>query len=400
MRQDVRFFGFVPAPHAGGALPDGVRVRVPLALRGLRSAAARGDGLRHAGRDLAPLVAARGGRRRRAARRSLQRGGRSPRASTRLLDDADLRQRLIERGRVRAASFSWERSVRQGTPATSKALGRRRSPPRLEATSVRVALVHDWLTGMRGGEKVLLSLARLFPEAPIFTLLHVRGSVAPELEAARDPNALSSSACPRSRALPPLPAALPGGRRRARPARLRPRASRARTASPRACAPAPGARPRLLLPHADALRLGPLRRLLRPGPRLAARAARRCVRVAATRCAPGTCATAARVAPLRREQPITSPARIRRYYGRESRGDPAARRHRASSPPVRIAPGDYDLSSLRSRPTSASSWRSTPIAAPAGRCGSSAAVRRPRACARSRRPEARFLGQRRRRGAA
>jgi len=35
---------------------------------------------------------------------------------------------------------------------------------------------------MRGGEKVLLSLARLYPEAPIFTLLHVRGSVAPELE--------------------------------------------------------------------------------------------------------------------------------------------------------------------------------------------------------------------------
>ncbi len=48
---------------------------------------------------------------------------------------------------------------------------------------MRVALVHDWLTGMRGGEKVLLSLARLFPEAPIFTLLHVRGSVAAELEA-------------------------------------------------------------------------------------------------------------------------------------------------------------------------------------------------------------------------
>jgi glycosyltransferase involved in cell wall biosynthesis len=36
---------------------------------------------------------------------------------------------------------------------------------------------------MRGGEKVLLSLARIFPEAPIFTLLHVKGSVAPELEA-------------------------------------------------------------------------------------------------------------------------------------------------------------------------------------------------------------------------
>ena len=35
---------------------------------------------------------------------------------------------------------------------------------------------------MRGGEKVLLSLARLFPKAPVFTLLHVPGSVAPELE--------------------------------------------------------------------------------------------------------------------------------------------------------------------------------------------------------------------------
>ncbi len=35
---------------------------------------------------------------------------------------------------------------------------------------------------MRGGERVLLSLARLFPDAPIFTLLHVKGSLAPELE--------------------------------------------------------------------------------------------------------------------------------------------------------------------------------------------------------------------------
>jgi glycosyltransferase involved in cell wall biosynthesis len=35
---------------------------------------------------------------------------------------------------------------------------------------------------MRGGEKVLLSLARLFPDAPIFTLLHVRGSLDAELE--------------------------------------------------------------------------------------------------------------------------------------------------------------------------------------------------------------------------
>ena len=35
---------------------------------------------------------------------------------------------------------------------------------------------------MRGGEKVLLSLARMFPDAPIHALLHVRGSLDPELE--------------------------------------------------------------------------------------------------------------------------------------------------------------------------------------------------------------------------
>jgi len=48
---------------------------------------------------------------------------------------------------------------------------------------VKVAVVHDWLTGMRGGEKVLLSLLKIFPRAPLFTLLHVKGSVAPEIEA-------------------------------------------------------------------------------------------------------------------------------------------------------------------------------------------------------------------------
>jgi glycosyltransferase involved in cell wall biosynthesis len=35
---------------------------------------------------------------------------------------------------------------------------------------------------MRGGEKVLLSLVRLFPEATLFTLLHVPGSVDPQIE--------------------------------------------------------------------------------------------------------------------------------------------------------------------------------------------------------------------------
>jgi len=41
---------------------------------------------------------------------------------------------------------------------------------------VKVALVHDWLTGLRGGERVLEQLCLLYPEADIFTLLHVEGS--------------------------------------------------------------------------------------------------------------------------------------------------------------------------------------------------------------------------------
>jgi glycosyltransferase involved in cell wall biosynthesis len=50
-------------------------------------------------------------------------------------------------------------------------------------SSARAVLVHDWLTGMRGGEKVLEQLARQFPAAPIFTLLHLAGAVSAELEA-------------------------------------------------------------------------------------------------------------------------------------------------------------------------------------------------------------------------
>lgn len=47
---------------------------------------------------------------------------------------------------------------------------------------MKIALVHDWLTGMRGGEKVLLALLRLFPGADLYTLFWKRGSVHPEIE--------------------------------------------------------------------------------------------------------------------------------------------------------------------------------------------------------------------------
>jgi glycosyltransferase involved in cell wall biosynthesis len=63
--------------------------------------------------------------------------------------------------------------------------------------SPRVVLVHDWLTGMRGGEKCLEVLCRRWPQARLFTLLHRRGAVSEPIEALR----------PRASALNRLPGA-------------------------------------------------------------------------------------------------------------------------------------------------------------------------------------------------
>jgi len=47
---------------------------------------------------------------------------------------------------------------------------------------MKIALVHDWLTGMRGGEKVLELLCELFPDAPLYTLLHNQGAMSACIE--------------------------------------------------------------------------------------------------------------------------------------------------------------------------------------------------------------------------
>jgi glycosyltransferase involved in cell wall biosynthesis len=49
-------------------------------------------------------------------------------------------------------------------------------------SGLRVALAHDWLVGMRGGEKVLEVFADLFPDAPIYTMVHKPGSISKKLE--------------------------------------------------------------------------------------------------------------------------------------------------------------------------------------------------------------------------
>ncbi len=50
---------------------------------------------------------------------------------------------------------------------------------------MKVALIHDWLTGMRGGEKVLDVFCELYPDADLYTLLHVPGSCSPRIESMR-----------------------------------------------------------------------------------------------------------------------------------------------------------------------------------------------------------------------
>jgi glycosyltransferase involved in cell wall biosynthesis len=46
----------------------------------------------------------------------------------------------------------------------------------------RVAVIHDWLTGMRGGEAVLEAILDALPAAEIFTLFHFPGTVSEKIE--------------------------------------------------------------------------------------------------------------------------------------------------------------------------------------------------------------------------
>jgi len=47
---------------------------------------------------------------------------------------------------------------------------------------LKVALVHDWLTGMRGGERVLEAFCELYPGADLFTLLFIPGTTSAIIE--------------------------------------------------------------------------------------------------------------------------------------------------------------------------------------------------------------------------
>lgn len=47
---------------------------------------------------------------------------------------------------------------------------------------MKVALIHDWLTGMRGGERCLEAFLALYPDADIFTLVHVPGQTSSRID--------------------------------------------------------------------------------------------------------------------------------------------------------------------------------------------------------------------------
>lgn len=47
---------------------------------------------------------------------------------------------------------------------------------------MKIAIIHDWLTGMRGGEKCLEIFCELFPRAALFTLIHIKGAMSKVIE--------------------------------------------------------------------------------------------------------------------------------------------------------------------------------------------------------------------------
>ncbi len=46
---------------------------------------------------------------------------------------------------------------------------------------MRVAIIHDWLTGMRGGEAILDAICELYPEADLYTLLQTDFKMSPRI---------------------------------------------------------------------------------------------------------------------------------------------------------------------------------------------------------------------------
>jgi glycosyltransferase involved in cell wall biosynthesis len=62
-----------------------------------------------------------------------------------------------------------------------------------QKSGLKVALIHDWLNGMRGGEIVFEALLDLFPDADVFTLIYEPRKLSPELRAKLEKRKVTAS---------------------------------------------------------------------------------------------------------------------------------------------------------------------------------------------------------------
>ena len=174
-------------------------------------------------------------------------------AMRRVLTDPTLAAELSARGLARARTFSWEQAAA-------------RDPRHLSGRGpvVKAALVHDWLTGMRGGEKVLEVLCELLPDADLLTLVHVPGRVSPTIASHRIRPSLVQRLPLVDRLyrhyLPLFPFAIEQFDLDDVDLVVSSSHCAAKSVVPPAGRPAP-----LLLLHADAVCVGPVQSLLRPG---------------------------------------------------------------------------------------------------------------------------------------
>ena len=184
-------------PGAGGAggaaatrAPNAVAALAPAGTRRARAAARPGP-LRHraaggAGRACGSGAADRRCRRRTARSRSSRtrrtRGRRAPPRELALRDEAQAARRraarddAVPRPSVRAHDAGDRPQAggcmpsRRAAAAPTSTSQRRQRGESVTMPEPRVAIVHDWLVSMRGGERVLESLCRLYPRADVYTL--------------------------------------------------------------------------------------------------------------------------------------------------------------------------------------------------------------------------------------
>ena len=111
---------------------------------------------------------------------------------------APARRHAASAGWRACRAYSWERSVARVREVYGEVCMTAAAEP-ARMSRARVALVHDWLTGMRGGEKVLEVLCRDCIRQPICSRSSTcPDSVSPAIERHRPQDVVSPAACPAS----------------------------------------------------------------------------------------------------------------------------------------------------------------------------------------------------------